>query len=231
MSDPASRAGLVIFDLDNTLVDRDRFFGEWVEQFGRERGLEPAELDWLCAADDDGRRPRRAYFELIRERLGLADTPQQLVDAYWRDQMTRYRCESAVVDGLRVLGSLGYRLAIGTNGGSPQMDKVRACGLDALVDAVCISGDIGFAKPDPRFFEAVAERSRRSLRDAWIVGDRPDTDIAGANSVDASSIWVSRGKAWPELAFQPTLIAVDAAGAMRLLADATAPAQDGVTRA
>jgi putative hydrolase of the HAD superfamily len=65
------------------------------------------------------------------------------------------------------------------------MDKIKACELDGLLDGVCVSRMVGYAEPDPRLFVAVAERCHASLEDAWVVGDRPNTDIAGAVAIGA----------------------------------------------
>jgi FMN phosphatase YigB (HAD superfamily) len=49
------RVGLVIFDLDNTLVDRDLSFRRWAAELVDLNGLDPTtEKPWLVAADGDG---------------------------------------------------------------------------------------------------------------------------------------------------------------------------------
>ena len=65
------------------------------------------------------------------------------------------------------------------------MDKIKACEPDGLVDGVCVSRVVGYAKPDSRLFVAVAEGCYASLEDAWVVGDRPNTGIAGAVAIGA----------------------------------------------
>lgn len=209
---------LAIFDLDNTLVDRDRFFVEWTGAFIRERHLDAeVSLAILRDADEDGATRRTLFFERVQARLGLKGPIEDLIDEYWRDQMARYRCDQATIAGLRLLRQLGYKLGIATNGGARQIDKIKACGLDGLVDAVCVSGVVGYAKPDPRLFAAVAERCQASLENAWVVGDGPNTDIAGAVAIGARSIWIRRGKEWVEDGFAPTLVAETVADAISLI--------------
>lgn len=222
----ARRPGLVIFDLDNTLVDRDRFFGEWAASFVRERRLdvEPS-LAILRDLDEDGTSPRTAFFELVCSRLGVEGPAERLVDEYWRDQMERYRCDDETIAGLRLLRRSGYKLGIATNGGARQLDKIAACGLDGLVDACCVSRVVGYAKPDPRLFAAVADRCGSSLDGAWVVGDRAGTDIAGAVAVGARSVWLRRGRPWVESGFEPTMAADTTADAIQLIL-----AADGVPR-
>jgi putative hydrolase of the HAD superfamily len=212
----ALQASLVIFDLDNTLVDRDRFFGEWADSFVRARRLdvEPS-LAILRDLDEDGASPRPVFFERACARLAIEVSVERLVDEYWCDQIERYRCDDNTIAGLQRLRRAGYKFGIATNGGARQIDKIEACGLDRLVDACCVSRVVGYAKPDPRLFAAVAQRSGGSLDRAWVVGDRPSTDIAGALAIGARSVWIRRGKDWAEAGYAPTLLADNAADAIR----------------
>lgn len=209
---------LVIFDLDNTLVDRARFFGEWVETLIAVRHLDPKlARTVLVEEDDDGRAPRSRFFDNVRLRLDLADSAEALTEAYWRDQLARYRCDEPGLQALERLRELGYRLGIATNGGRRQLDKIHAYRLDTLVDAVCLSDAVGASKPDPLIFRAVAAGCRAPLANAWVVGDRPETDIAGAVAAGLRSVWVARGKNWPELDFRPTHVAQTLCDAVDLI--------------
>lgn len=224
MSEAAPR-GLVVFDLDNTLIDRDRFFREWAEAFVREQQLDPkAALEVLRAADRDGMTPREVFFEEVRSRLALTTPVADLVQLYWRDQLGRSTCDPETIAGTHLLRQAGHKVGIATNGGARQIDKIKACRLDELVDAVCVSRLVGFAKPDPRIFQVLADRCGTSLEGAWVVGDRPDSDIAGAISIGARSVWIRRGQVWTDANFHPTLIADSAADAVGLILDTDARA-------
>jgi len=213
-----SLSRLVIFDLDNTLANRQRFFGEWAAALIRERHLDPeTALTILQDADEDGVAPRTVFFEQVRARLGLADPVDDLIDRYWRDQIGRYRCDDETIAGLRLLRRLGYKTGIATNGGVRQIDKIKACGLDRLVDACCVSRVVGFAKPDARLFGALAVKCATSLDHAWVVGDRPETDIAGAVAIGARSVWLRRGHDWTNADYGPTLVAETAAEAIQFI--------------
>ncbi len=217
---------LVIFDLDNTLADRDMFFGEWAESFVRTRQLDPEiAMPILRLADQDGVASRSAFFAQVGPRLGLDEPIDDLVDEYWRDQIGRYRCDTDTTAGLLSLRHLGYKVGIATNGGAAQIDKIKACGLDGLVDGFCVSRMVGHAKPDARLFAAVAEECGASLDHAWVVGDRPDTDIAGAVAIGARSVWLSRGMCWPIVEYAPTLVADNAADAIRFIVSVDTAAQ------
>ena len=66
----------LIFDLDNTLVDRDRAFREVCLEFLRD--LAPEEgpsLEELARADADGRRSRSAFCAWVADRCASSRSP------------------------------------------------------------------------------------------------------------------------------------------------------------
>lgn len=150
-------AGLALFDLDNTLVDRLGAFQRWATGFVAARGGDDADLAWLLATDQDGETPLRKLFEAVKERFGLEETPDQLVAAYRGVQATFYDIDPKVVNALRRLRSAGWRSAIVTNGAPVQRKKARRAGLLELVDGLCISEEVGARKPDPLIFEVACQ--------------------------------------------------------------------------
>ena len=217
---------LVIFDLDNTLVDRAAIFDDWAAGFASAQGLdhEPT-LAWLRDADDDGFSPRETFFERVRRRFAIDDSVEGLLDQFRTFQTDHFGCRAEVAAALSTLPDAGYALGIATNGSSWQEAKMRAAGLDRLVDGWAVSSLAGFRKPDPRIFALVAERCGSTLDSAWVVGDRPDADIAGAVAIGARSIWIHRGLAWTDWAYAPTFAAAspEEAAHIVLAVDAAAP--------
>ncbi|MCP4966040.1 MAG: HAD-IA family hydrolase [bacterium] len=63
-----------------------------------------------------------------------------------------------------------------------QHAKIDALGFRDLVDAVCVSGDLGVEKPSPEIFELAAEQASASLTGARMVGDSPANDVNGGLS-------------------------------------------------
>lgn len=91
-----------------------------------------------------------------------------------------------------------YRLVVATNTDLSSGPDVRAAlarvGLDDLVDAVVSSRDVGARKPDQEFFEAALRQAGVDgkpvrARRAVMVGDRLDTDIAGARATGLRAVW------------------------------------------
>jgi putative hydrolase of the HAD superfamily len=119
-------------------------------------------------------------------------------------------------DALATARRAGWKLVSVTNGRGPQqLAKIRNTGLDTLVDAWIISGDIGLQKPDPRTFAAAADAVGHPLDGAWMIGDSPHHDIAGAHLSALRSIWITTTTPWTEPGYHPTHITTDVASAIR----------------
>lgn len=95
------------------------------------------------------------------------------------------------------------------------MAKIRASGLDRLVQGWVVSEAVGRKKPDPVIFRAAADAVGVPLEGAWVVGDSPHADIAGAHALGLRSVWVSGGRAWAAEGYRPTHVALDVAAAIQ----------------
>jgi putative hydrolase of the HAD superfamily len=88
----------------------------------------------------------------------------------------------------------GLRTAVVTNGMSDlQWLKLDRAGLAPHFDAFVASSAVGIGKPDPRIFEVAMERLGSSAAAAWMVGDNPGRDVAGAQAAGIRSVWLDRG--------------------------------------
>jgi putative hydrolase of the HAD superfamily len=203
-------ARLALFDLDNTLADRDGAFEAWARE--RAAAWQPADPDGALAAirelDGDGLRPRPAFVADLRARFALAETAEELHAGFVAGCTARILLEPGAAEALATLRGAGYRLAIVTNGGPTQHVKLDACGLRPLVDACVLSDEVGVHKPDPAIFTLAAAAAGATLAGAWMVGDRADADVGGAVAAGIASVWLHRGRRWPDdLPFAPTAIA------------------------
>jgi putative hydrolase of the HAD superfamily len=196
---------LLLCDLDDTVLSRREAFRAWAAAYLEQRSLPPGDVEWLVTADDDGYRARPELFASIVARYRLPDSPEEVAEHYYDGFLPRFRCAADVVDALTRARRAGFKLAIVTNGDRrAQEGKISAAGLGALVDAVCISGVEGIAKPAREIFELAASRCAHGLEAAWMVGDNPVTDIGGASACGVRTVWIRHGRAWPDhLAYRP----------------------------
>jgi putative hydrolase of the HAD superfamily len=99
---------------------------------------------------------------------------------------------------LRALSS-GHRLGIVTNGPPDlQRTKISLSGLEELVEAVVISGEVGVGKPDQRIFRVALEALGVDAARAVMVGDNAQRDVAGARASGLRAIWVGHDRPLPK---------------------------------
>ncbi|MDT0275256.1 HAD family hydrolase [Blastococcus goldschmidtiae] len=186
-------------DLDNTLVDREQAFHTWAQHFISEITADPADLDWLLASDDDGYTPRAELAIALKERWGLDTGVPDLVARLLFDHVQFIETYTGVPAALEALGAAGVVLVVVTNGIVAQQErKLQRTGLAALITDSVISEAVGSKKPDPRIFRTALEAAGRhgGRGPAWMIGDHPMADIAGARNCGLLTGWVSHHRAW-----------------------------------
>jgi putative hydrolase of the HAD superfamily len=197
---------VALFDLDDTLIDREAAFRRWAVWFCREHNLDGDAVEALCVADGFGYTPRDQMFATFHAQFGLRDPVDTLVEGYRSQYLSFFEEEPDVQAALAVLRDEGWRIGIVTNGPAMQAEKVARAGLGPLVDAVCASEEAGAWKPHPAIFEEALRRMGTSadhVGGVWMTGDSAPNDIGGARALGFSTVWVHRGRSWAEDAFRP----------------------------
>jgi putative hydrolase of the HAD superfamily len=199
---------LLLLDLDNTLLDRAGAFRAWARDFIAKLGAPGSDLDWLLATDHDGLASRWDVAEAIRERYGISASALDLVEALHDGVVSHSRLDPLVACAIEIAGNAGWVPVVISNGAIRQQEaKIRMTGLDRYIADWVISEEVGVAKPDPRIFSVAAQRARMHIRGAWMIGDNPEADIAGAYAVGVRSVWLHRGRRWTEPRYAPTITA------------------------
>lgn len=193
----------VWFDLDDTLYDFvassfialravydkhgfARYFGSverWIETYHRHN----AEL-WrkYNAAEITQQKLRFDRFYLPLAEAGMDETENKQLNATLDiEYLDLLGSTGLLVDGAREalvhLRSRGYNIGVLSNGfRGVQHEKLRSSGIEGLVDVVVLSDDIGVNKPDIRIYNHALHRSGATAAASVMIGDNPDTDIAGA---------------------------------------------------
>jgi putative hydrolase of the HAD superfamily len=190
---------LVVFDLDDTLVDfastRQAAY-EAMRSVLLEEGVDAAAYLDACSRLDrplfqqfeQGVMTRQQYrvrrFSDPFEHLGLP-VPQVLVtrlnDVFMECVNDHPLLYGDVQPVLQAMRDAGLRTAILTNGPSDgQRRKLRATGLAERVDHVVIGEELGVSKPSARAFHAVTAAFSIEPAQAVMVGDSPELDYEGA---------------------------------------------------
>ncbi|MHC5256580.1 HAD family hydrolase [Streptomyces sp. UC4497] len=206
---------LLLLDLDNTLVDRDAAFRAGVVDFLAEYGLAVDDVAWVMDLDGGGYAAREGVAAAMVERYGdvvPGAAVRALLDGGGAD---RVLLAEDTREALVKARAGGWSCGIVTNGRTAQqVKKIRASGLDRLVQGWAVSEAVGCKKPDPGIFRAAAAAVGVPLEGAWVVGDSAHADIAGAHALGLRSVWVSGGRAWGAEGYRPTHVAVDVAAAI-----------------
>jgi putative hydrolase of the HAD superfamily len=198
----------ILFDLDDTLNDRQRtleiFAPKFLEDYGHRLvapNLEQMRFT-LQSADQSGYRPRDEFMLKVMENLNWISMPAHTeLLAYW---FRVFPAISQPMPGMRdvliELRSRGLQLGIVSNGKTrTQNDKVDVLGLRALVDVVLVSEDAGIKKPNPRIFQIALERLQLEAVQVWMVGDHPVNDVLGARGAGLTGVWLKGAThAWPD---------------------------------
>jgi putative hydrolase of the HAD superfamily len=186
--------GAVLFDLDDTLYPRRRFllsgFAAVAQHLDRHWGVD-ARQAFLVLVDGLRTSPGTELQSLVGRYALPPWLVPQMVDLI-RGHVPRLRLPRCTARTLARLRD-DWRLGIVTNGPPAiQARKVRALGLEALVDIVIYAQAVGrgVGKPDA---EPFLEAARRLGVEPWqvvFVGDDPVADIAGAHRAGMRTIHV-----------------------------------------
>ncbi|WP_327188024.1 HAD family hydrolase [Streptomyces sp. NBC_01334] len=206
---------LLLLDLDNTLVDRDAAFRAAVVDFLAQHGLPASDLTWVLTIDAGGHTTCQEVAAALTDRCGGV-VPTTTIRALL-DTGTAHRVVLAqsTREALGKAQAHGWSCVIVTNGRTVQQEaKIRNTGLDQLVQGWVISETVGYKKPEPEIFQAAGATVNLALPGAWVIGDSPHADIAGAHTLGLRSVWVTNGHAWTQDSYWPTHVADDVASAI-----------------
>lgn len=218
-----ARYDYVLFDADHTLYDFDRAERRALRQTLEERGYPFNEETEGCyrtinnALWDKLNRGEVEQGWLLVERfaaftraMGGKDDPVE----FNRDYLAHLAQGGDVFPGAEALCCAlapHCTLAIVTNGvASAQHGRIGRSPLRDLFAHVFISEEVGYSKPDPRFFEAVLrtldiqDKSR-----AVVVGDNLISDIGGGSAAGLDTIWYNPHRLSPWAPAVPTWEAAD----------------------
>jgi putative hydrolase of the HAD superfamily len=132
-------------------------------------------------------------------RMPPVDVALQLADrfsAYRDENMRLFPDAHNVIDALRARGT---RLALVTNGASEvQRAKIARFGLAHRFDHIQIEGEHEFGKPDERAYLHALRQLGADARDAWMVGDNLEWEVAAPQRLGIFGVWFdAAGKGLP----------------------------------
>ena len=122
-------------------------------------------------------------FVVFFRKYGITIDPVEFNEMYQVELGNTYVFNDHGYETVKELKNRGIIQFAVTNGTKvAQNGKLRGSGLDKLLDEIFISEDIGYEKPDKRFFEPVISKLNEygiDKEECVIVGDSESSDIQG----------------------------------------------------
>ena len=205
----------IFFDLDNTLWDFDRSsilaFDKIYEIFNLINYGIPSAKDFHTTYFDHNNRLWDLYrkgeidkdfLKIERFRLPLKDygIVDEKLSIDLGESYTDYaaRLVALVPNTMEVLNYLkekNYKIHLITNGFlEVQSIKMKASGLDKMIDSSFVSEEVGFKKPDHRIFFHAMNEVGGNIENSVMIGDDLSVDIIPAKEIGMKHIYFNRKK-------------------------------------
>ena len=186
----------VLFDLDQTLLNRRASLGAFLEhQWSSRPALQSIEIrtyvEVFLERDGNGMVPKDRVYGSIAEDFELRGLSPDLMEREYLETFEHHvMLFPQVSEALRALRARGSKLAIVTNGRSDlQAAVIRASGLHDMVDAVLHFGNGRSPQTRPEIFARALARIGVAADAAVFVGDNPTADVGGAHKMGMRTIW------------------------------------------
>ena len=128
------------------------------------------------------------------EFIERAGWPQHLLEPFTQGFRQGWGNSHALVEGafemLQTLHQRGYKLYAASNSfGHLQRKRLQLAGVLPFFEGTYISMDIGYDKPDRRFYDFALNDAQLSADEVLMIGDSMTTDIIGAQQVGIDTCW------------------------------------------
>jgi putative hydrolase of the HAD superfamily len=195
----------VLFDLDGTLLDRDKSIEQFITVQYKKLNTHLIHIpknDYVnrfIELDCHGHVWKDKVYQALVAEFKISDISWQ---ALLNDYETQFQFHCLPFPGLNqmldTLKQQGYLLGIVTNGfGEFQSRSILGLGIRDYFDVILISEVEQVRKPQPEIFQRAMNRLGSSNQNSVFVGDHPQADIAGAKNAKMRAIW-KRSSHWLE---------------------------------
>ncbi|HLK58963.1 MAG TPA: HAD family hydrolase [Chthonomonadaceae bacterium] len=196
----------VLFDLDNTLYDRDLTFERCSHAFVEEHFAEIGHdqraevLEQMRTRGFEGHQARVALFADLLARFPHLphNDAVSFEEVFFRQWLGYMTLDEGTQTLLNWLDEAAMPFGIITNGSVIQHRKIERLGLRSRVKCIFVSAEFGHKKPYSGIFRAAAACLDIPCEHILFVGDHPELDIFGANRVGMTTAWLHRGLPWPD---------------------------------
>lgn len=193
----------IFFDLDNTLLDRNAAWEQYLSAWLHKHGIANIEdeLAILLQRDNWGYSSREDFGTFMMQRYGIADDPKTYITELVDTVVGMFGTISAEMAAMVAACRQHYTVGIITNGDTRiQTRKIDNCGIREYfaADEIIISQSVGFGKPSKAIFDIAISPYGLHPEQCLYVGDHPINDIFGAAGAGWHTCWVSGARTFPE---------------------------------
>lgn len=187
----------VIFDLDGTLLDRDKSVKKfidnqyerlykWVNHIPKEKYITRfIELDNRGYVWKD-----KVYQQLTTDLEISGITWEDLLQDYLSQFKNNCIPFPNLIEMLEELRNMNLALGMVTNGiGQFQMENIKTLGIEMYFQTILVSEWEGIKKPDPDIFLRALKKLDVSANQCVYVGDHPENDVKASQNVGIKGIW------------------------------------------
>lgn len=193
----------ILFDLDNTILDRTQTFGNLTRSFLKTyfNHLDDTQSlhDRIIQLDQDGYKEKQTLFSELLDELPWISKPavQELLQFYGTEYVKNAMLMEHASEVIRHVKQKGYLTGLITNGKtSIQYGKIDQLGIRIEFDCIVVSEEAGVKKPDPRIFEIALNKLGVMAGECLFVGDHPANDIGGASTAGMHTVWLKVNQPW-----------------------------------
>ncbi len=193
----------ILFDLDDTILDFRAAEREALSKTLLHLAISPKEqilqrygeinlAQWKLL--ELGRLTQKEVkvrrYQLLFDEIGVKCCPDYATQYYERLLAKGHYFVDGAQMLLRTL-SKNYRLYLVSNGSTEvQKSRIKSANISKYLSDVFISQDIGYEKPDIKFFEFCFSKIANFKRqETLIVGDSLSSDIKGGNNAGITTVW------------------------------------------
>lgn len=197
----------LIFDLDDTLSDRQASIEDYISRFittyfpQADASRQAFIAERFRAADQNGYRDKKEVYDMLVSQLSWSDPPTtEEYIAFFKEELPRcIKPMEHLYPVLDYFKSKGVPMAVITNGSvQVQGAKIAQLGIRDYFDTVIISAEAGIKKPHPDIYAIALQRLNMAPADVWFIGDHPQNDVAGAVKCGIQAIWMARDNVWDD---------------------------------
>ena len=193
----------ILLDMDNTILDFTRAERVAAAKALAAMGIQPTdellkryheinEDQWrlfeLGELEREQVKVRR--YELLFDEMGIDASPRETAKVYEGLLGIGHYFMDGAVELLETLSG-EYRLYLATNGTSNvQKSRISSSDISKYFQGIYISEDVGYNKPDPRYFEACFKDIPDFKRkETVMIGDSLTSDIKGGINAGIKTVW------------------------------------------